>query len=63
MARGKTGPKLAFLWAWVGAIGQGSFSTWGINQSQFGERLFFRLKGQHVPLYVVCNICNIFQPF
>lgn len=59
----KTGSKLAFLWAWVGAIGQESFYTWSLSQSQFGERLFLSLKGRHVPLYVVCNICNIFQFF
>lgn len=55
--------KLAFLWAWVGAIGQESFYIWSLSQSQFGERLFLSLKGWHVPLYVVCNICNIFQFF
>lgn len=41
----RTGSKLAFLWAWVGAIGQESFYTWSLSQSQFGERLFLSLKG------------------
>lgn len=44
-ASGQTGSKLAFLWAWVGAIGQESFYTWSLSQSQFGERLFLSLKG------------------
>ncbi|KAM7092796.1 endoplasmic reticulum resident protein 44 isoform 8-T8 [Molossus nigricans] len=44
-ARGQTGSKLAFLWAWVGAIGQESFYIWSPSQSQFGERLFLSLKG------------------
>lgn len=37
--------KTAFLWAWVGAIGQESFYIWNLSQSQFGERLFLSLRG------------------
>lgn len=30
---------------------------------QFQERIFLSSTGWHVPLYVVCNICHIFQSF